>query len=144
MAETAKKITKKDKFNTIAHILNSAEETGIQLVDEGYTYGMLREFVEGEIAILDMRAENARKRAEKKRADGDILREKVLEQIPHDRLISIDEIVAAINDPDVNRSMVISRLAQLGENGTNQIIKEPLKADNAPKNSRTLGYKRID
>jgi hypothetical protein len=71
----------------------------------------------------------AKKAAEKKEA-GDELRAKVLTFIT-DELQTVEQIVAAIDDPEITKGKVVARLTQLVN--ANAITKETIKAEDSRK-----------
>lgn len=142
----ANKITKKDNINTLINILDYCKMEIEFDFPEGITYETLTEYLNNELTILENKANAAKERAEKKRANGDELRGIVLDAIPYDTAISIDDIVSNINDPNVKRNMVIARLAQLGEgeNGTHQIVKENITTTlESGKTRKIAAYRRV-
>lgn len=108
-----KKITKKEQYNVLLGLIDYAETAGAAV--EGVTYDELRAFVNHEVELLDSKAAAAQKRAAAKKEEGDALREEVLNVLSDTEYMTIDQIVAALNNPDVTRNMVTSRLTQLGK-----------------------------
>lgn len=138
-----KKITKKDSYNALLAAVDYVEGAGYSF-DEGITADSLREFINHEIELLNNKAVAAQKRAATKKQEGDALREKVLNVLSETELMTIDEIVDVMDDPDVTRNMVTSRLGQLGEKGTNQVVKEMVSVDtNGAKARKVAAYRRI-
>ncbi len=105
-------LTKREGYSALLNIINSVENSGITLDMGDVTYDALRTLVENEIQSIDKKAESAKKRAEKQKAEGDELRQAIY-SILTDDWMAIDEIVAELNDPDVTRGKVTSRLKQL-------------------------------
>ncbi len=138
------KITKKNCLESIIEILKATENAGVELPGK-VSYNDMIAYAEGEIAALDKKAAQAQKRAAEKKAQGDDLREKVLEAVPYEAAIAIDDIVEALDDPNVTRNMVISRLNQLGEKrGTGQVTQEDVEiATPDGKTRKVSGYRRI-
>lgn len=135
-------MTKKENFHVIIDVLNEAQSQGIEL-EEGYSYEELRDMVYNEILNIEKKAQKAKERAAEKKEKGDDLRDKVLELVPRDSTISVDDIVNALSETEENitRNKVINRLTQLGEKGTNQITKEETVGD---RKNRITVYRRID
>ena len=100
---TEKKLTKREKFEMVLAV------EGIATNDE------LREFIEGEIAILDARAEKAKERAAKKAAEVDALGELVFGVISDKGVVTVADIVTALEDEDaeITSAKVVSRLTKL-------------------------------
>ena len=115
-----KKITKRDSYNTIAAILDAAQDAGFGL-PEGMSYEALGEFVAHEIELLDNKAAAAAKRAASKKEAGDALREKIAGVLTGENQ-TIAEIVASLGDPAVTPQMVTPRLTQLVDLG--QAVKD--------------------
>lgn len=109
---TSKKITKKAQYATILDILADAEERGYGL-PEGIDFGMLSDFVNHEIELLDKKAESAAKRAADKKVQGDALRDRIYAVLSGSEFKTIAEIVKDLGDPDVSAQMVTARLTQL-------------------------------
>ncbi len=112
MTTANKKPTKKENYNAVLSILDAMENSGSTLDMGEITYDSLREFVTNEIQLLDNKAAAAKKRAEEKKVEGDALRDTIYDTLTSD-WTSADAVVETINDPDVTRNMVISRLGQL-------------------------------
>lgn len=100
---TEKKLTKREKFEMVLAV------EGIAANDE------LREFIEGEIAILDARAEKAKERAAKKAAEVDALGELVFGVISDKGVVTVADIVTALEgeDAEITSAKVVSRLTKL-------------------------------
>ena len=86
----------------------------------------LVEFIDKQIETLENRKAAAAKRAEKKRAESDAMTDAILAQIG-DELITVDEIVIALNSEEVTRNKVTARLGKLVKAGT--IVKEAVKVE---------------
>ena len=83
------------------------------------------EFIDKQINYLIEKKQAAAERAEKKRAEGDALRDAV-EKVLTDELQSIDAITAQVEGEDVTKAKVTARLSQLvkAEIATKDMIKE--------------------
>lgn len=112
MADTVKKVTKKDCFNVILDILDLAEDNGFELSGE-VTFDMLRERMNKEIENLDKKTADAKKRAAAKKEKGDVLREKIFDILSTEEFMSTDDIKTKLNDTDVSPQMITSRMADL-------------------------------
>lgn len=109
MAEKAEKITKKQWFETIKGIIETAG------ADEELTAGAIA-FIDKQIAQLESRAEKAKERAAKTKADGDEMQvavEAVITEEPQ----TLDQITAQVEGEEVTRSKVVSRLKKLVDAG---------------------------
>lgn len=110
-----KKITKRDNYTTLLDIIDLADDNNFEIGDGSITFDALRDFINNEITLLDNKAAAAKKRAAEKRAEGDDLRENVYNSLSTTDYMTIDEIVELLklDNPDVSRNMVTSRLTQL-------------------------------
>ena len=142
---TAKKITKKDNYAVLTALVNAAEADGVTL-PAGITFASLTEFIDHEVELLEKKAESAAARAAKKRADGDALRDKVLNVLSRDADMTLAEIVAELGDPAISPQMVTARLTQLGEKGTQQVEKTQITIESADggKSRKATAYRRVD
>ena len=86
----------------------------------------LVEFIDKQIETLQKRKVAAAERAEKKKAESDAMTDAILAQIG-DELITVDEIVVALDSEEVTRNKVTARLGKLVKAGT--IVKEAVKVD---------------
>lgn len=86
----------------------------------------LIEFIDKQIETLEKRKAAAAERAEKKKAESDAMTDAILAQIG-DELITVDEIVIALNSEEVTRNRVTARLGKLVKAGT--IVKEAVKVE---------------
>lgn len=102
------KITKRDYMNCLKSIVESGSIT----VEDPFTEEGLLNFIDHEIELLDNKAQAAAKRAADKKEAGDELREKIFNVLT-DEPATIDDIVALVDDPDITRNKVASRLGQL-------------------------------
>lgn len=86
----------------------------------------LVEFIDKQIETLEKRKVAAAERAEKKKAESDAMTDAILAQIGNE-LITVDEIVIALDNEEVTRNKVTARLGKLVKAGT--IVKEAVKVD---------------
>ena len=94
-------------------------------------------FIDKQIETLEKRKEAAATRAAKKKEESDALTEEILGLIGED-LVTVDEIVVAINREDVTRNKVTARLGKLFKNGA--IVKETVKVNG----NQRMAYKLAD
>ena len=113
MSET--KVTKRDRYLQVIDVLNDHEDTED-----------LIEFCEHEIAALDVKAEKARERAEKKRAEGDDYKAMVAGALT-DELQTRVQIFEAVGDEEFTLGKVQARLTALIKDGI--AVKEAVKED---------------
>lgn len=86
----------------------------------------LIEFIDKQIETLEKRKVAAAERAEKKKAESDAMTDAILAQIGNE-LITVDEIVIALDSEEVTRNKVTARLGKLVKAGT--IVKEAVKVE---------------
>ena len=86
----------------------------------------LVEFIDKQIETLEKRKVAAAERAEKKTAESDAMTDAILAQIGNE-LITVDEIVIALDSEEVTRNKVTARLGKLVKAGT--IVKEAVKVE---------------
>ena len=145
MTNTIKKPTKKANYSAILAILDAAEANGLTLEGGEITYDSLREFVEHEIELLDNKAAAAAKRAAAKKVEGDALRERIYDVLT-DEPMTINDIVKALDDPDVSNQMVTARLTQLASPEVNRVAKEQITvpaSTEGGKSKKLSAYRRI-
>ena len=118
MENTVKK-TKAMYFAELREMVLAAVEDQVQR-DE------LVEFIDKQIETLEKRKVAAAERAEKKKAESDAMTDAILAQIGNE-LITVDEIVVALDSEEVTRNKVTARLGKLVKAGT--IVKEAVKVD---------------
>lgn len=101
-------------------------EMVLAAVEDQEQQNELLEFIDKQIETLDKRRVAAAARAEKKRNESDALTDAILAQIG-DELITVDEIVTALDNEEVTRNKVTARLSKLVKAGT--IVKEAVKVE---------------
>ena len=140
---TTTKISKKTKFAVILDVLDNAQASGFAL-PEGLDYGMLYDFVNHEVELLDKKAESAAKRAADKKVQGDALRDRIYGTLSDTEFKTIPEIVKELDDADVSAQMVTSRLTQLA--GLGKVEKDsitvPATAEGG-KSRKVVAYRAI-
>ena len=97
----------------------------------------LVDFIDKQIDALEKRKVAAAERAEKKKAESDVLTEEIFALIS-DELITVDEIVVALDNEDVTRNKVTARLGKLVKAG--RIAKETVKVDG----NKRMAYRLAD
>jgi len=118
MENIAKK-TKAMYFAELREIIKTAVEDATQKTE-------LLEFIDKQLEVLDKRKAAAAARAEKKRAESDALTDAIFAQIGEE-LITVDDIIAALDDEEVTRNKVTARLGKLVKAGL--IEKEAVKVE---------------
>ena len=111
-------------------------EMVMNTVDDQAYQDELIEFIDKQVETLEKRKVAAAERAEKKKAESDALTDAILAQIG-DELITVDEIVLALNDEEVTRNKVTARLGKLVKAGL--IVKETVKVEGNKRMAYRLG-----
>lgn len=127
MAVTEKKITKRDRFEEIKTLL--ADNADIVA------------FCDNEIALLDGKADKAKARAAKKKADGDALQDEVAALLTGD-FQTIDAIMAGITDAEATKAKVQARLTKLVNAGV--AIKDQTTVEVDGKKVKRMAYSIAD
>lgn len=103
-------MTKKDWYGEIRKIVETSE-----VVEDEIKNGAL-EFIDSQVQALEAKAIKAQADAEKKKAEGDELREAVFKVLTNE-LQTIeqitDQVAAAVEDVEVSKAKVTARLTQL-------------------------------
>lgn len=121
--EKAIKKTKATYFEELKEIVNTAVEDQEQK-DE------LIEFIDKQLETLKNRKEAAAKRAEQKKAESDALTEEIYAVLGED-LMTLDQIVEALDSEDVTRNKVTARLGKLVK--AERVEKEAVKVEGGGK-----------
>lgn len=114
--------TKKTK----AMYFNELREMVIAAVEDQELQAELVDFIDKQLETLEKRRIAAASRAEKKRSESDAMTEAVLSQVGEE-LVTVDDIVAALDSEDVTRNKVTARLGKLVKAGV--IVKEAVRVD---------------
>lgn len=101
MAET--KMTKKDWFEVIKGIVEASDNENVA--------GAV-EFIDKQMELLAAKAEKAKERAAKTKAEGDEMRAAV-QAVLTEELQTIDEITAQVEGEEITKAKVTARLTQL-------------------------------
>lgn len=115
-------IVKKTKVMYFAEL----REMVLAAVEDQAQQDELVEFIDKQIETLEKRKVAAAERAEKKKAESDAMTDAILAQIGNE-LITVDEIVIALDSEEVTRNKVTARLGKLVKAGT--IVKEAVKVE---------------
>ena len=119
-----KKVTKKEYFGALRALVEDMDGVGDYTVDE------VLEFIDAQVAQIDKKNAKAKETAAKKRAESDVLTDKIFDLIT-DEAQTADEITAAVGDEEVTKSKVVARLSKLVEAG--KVVKESVKFDSGKK-----------
>ena len=116
MAEV--KVTKKDYFVQLKDIVETSD---LENKEELLT------FLNKQVELLESKAEKAKERNAKKKAEGDKLRDKIASLLTNE-VQTADDILAQIEDEeDITKAKVVARLSQLVKVGIAE--KEQVKID---------------
>ena len=108
---TVKKATKREVLVAISELIGA--KSGISEINNtGITVNEATEVLTGMISQLDHKAEQARKRAAKKKAEGDELRD-IVEGILTNEPQIIDAITAQVDFEGATKAKITARLTQL-------------------------------
>lgn len=105
-------------------------EMVIAAVEDQERQDELIEFINKQVETLEKRKVAAAERAERKRAESDAMTEAILGMLG-DELMTVDEIVVALDDEEVTRNKVTARLGKLVKAGT--VEKDTVKVDGKKK-----------
>ena len=119
METITKKITKADNFAELRNIVIATVEDEAKKAD-------LVAFIDKQLAELEKRKVDAAKRAEKKKAESDELTEEIFDLLGEE-LTTVDEVVVALDNEEITRAKVTSRLGKLVKEG--RVVKEAVKVD---------------
>ena len=111
---------------TKAMYFSELREMVLAVVEDKAQQDELVEFIDKQIETLEKRKVAAAERAEKKKAESDAMTDAILAQIGNE-LITVDEIVIALDSEEVTRNKVTARLGKLVKAGT--IVKEAVKVE---------------
>lgn len=114
--------TKKTKAMYFAEL----REMVVAAVEDQAQRDELVEFIDKQVETLEKRKAAAAERAAQKKVESDAMTDAILAQIGNE-LITVDEIVAALDDEEVTRNKVTARLSKLVKAGT--IVKEAVKVE---------------
>ncbi len=118
-------------------LFEELREIVIDVVKDEEKQNELVDFIDKQIELLVKRKAAAADRAAKKKEESDALTKEILGLIGED-LVTVDEIVIAINREDVTRNKVTARLGKLFKSGA--IVKETVKVDG----NKRMAYKLAD
>ena len=108
---TVKKATKRELLVAISELIGA--KSGISEINNtGITVNEATEVLTGMISQLDHKAEQARKRAAKKKAEGDELRD-IVEGVLTNEPQIIDAITAQVDFEGATKAKITARLTQL-------------------------------
>ena len=108
---TVKKATKREVLVAISELIGA--KSGIsEINNKGITVNEATEVLTGMISQLDHKAEQAKKRAAKKKAEGDELRD-IVEGVLTNEPQIIDAITAQVDFEGATKAKITARLTQL-------------------------------
>lgn len=123
-----------DSKKTKAMYFAELREMVIATVNDQEQQDELVEFIDKQIETLEKRKVAAAERAAKRKVESDAMTDAILAQIGSE-LITVDEIVDALDAEDVTRNKVTARLGKLVKAGT--VVKEPIKIEG----NKRMAYK---
>ncbi len=133
------KTTKRDYYMTLLNIIAEVRDTGIS----DYNFTDLEVFVNNEIDALDKKAESARKRATKRKTEGDEMREVVFNLItsePQTILDLLPQLRAAMDNDNISAQKLTARLKQLVDLGCVEKSELSVPHPEGGKNRKVMGY----
>ena len=116
--EKTVKITKKDFYGALIELVEGMETVG------AYDAKDVQEFLEKQVAQIDVKAAKAKERAAKAKAEGDELT-KAVEAVITAEFQTADAITEQVDFEDVTKSKVVARLTKLV--AAEKIVKEQRK-----------------
>lgn len=117
-------MTKREVYEVIGNVFANIEVEGKEDV---------LEMIEKEKAALDRKNAKAKERAAEKRAEGDALRN-VIEGMLTDEPMTVNDIIAEINDDTLTPAKVVARMTQLVK--AEKAVKETVKIEGR----KLIGY----
>lgn len=129
--------TKKTKAMYFAEL----REMVVAAVEDQAQRDELVEFIDKQVETLEKRKAAAAERAAQKKVESDTMTDAILAQIGTEP-ITVDEIVAALDDETVTRNKVTARLGKLVKAGT--IVKEAVKVENGKRMAYRLAVQGAD
>ena len=134
METITKKITKADNFAELRNIVIATVEDEAKRAD-------LVAFIDKQLAELEKRKVDAAKRAEKKKAESDELTEEIFDLLGEE-LTTVDEVVVALDNEEITRAKVTSRLGKLVKEG--RVVKEAVKVDGKKRMAYRVAGEEVD
>lgn len=137
MDKTAK-ITKRMVLEAILGIMETGELTGVVSPEN------IKEYCSNEIGLLEKKAEKAKERAAKKKAEGDALLEDVANVLSDSEFMTRAAVFQALdsNDPDVSLAKVGYRLTTLVNDGRVEKAEQMVVGPDGKKN-KAMAYRLI-
>lgn len=129
MADTIKKI-KETYFNEFKDIINAAD------IDAETREDYIA-FIDKQIEMLDKKKEASKARRAAKTAESDALTDRIYSLLT-DEAQTVEEVLIALDEEDLTRAKVVSRLGKLVRAG--QATKEPIKVDG----QRRTAYTKVE
>ena len=122
------KVTKKDVLAVVAKLAEGMDP--VTVGDVTVTAEDVIAYAEKTIAQIDAKNEKARERAAEKKAEGDALRQAVLDVLSAEPK-TIAEIVAAVDAEDMTSAKVVARLTSLVK--ADLVVKSEIKGEDGRK-----------
>lgn len=97
------------------------------------------EFIDKEMEAIEKRRAAQKERAEKKRAESDVLTDRIFDVLVNEYLTLDDIMVHFADEEDITRNKVTARLGKLVKLG--KVEKESMKTDSK---SRKMAYRKVE
>lgn len=137
------KLTKKDTYAVLADLVAAARDADLQ----GFDYTALEGFIDKEVESLDKKAEQTRKRAAKKKTEGDEMRETLYGLLTAEAQTIPDllpQIRKAMGTEDISAQKLTARLKQLVDLGRVTKAEVTIPATEDTKSRKVMGYSLAD
>lgn len=133
------KITKKDNYNYLRNMIEHMEFT-----DEADIKQRLLDFLDRELALLDMRSEKSKRYQKKHNAIEDQISNSMMNLFADETVgpLTINEICDKIKDVDITPQKVIYRVGKMVKEGTLSKNKISIKTDSGTRNIYTYFIQR--
>lgn len=133
------KITKKDNYNYLRNMIEHMEFT-----DEADIKQRLLDFLDRELALLDMRSEKSKQYQKKHNAMEDQISNSMMNLFADETVgpLTISEICDKIKDVDITPQKVIYRVGKMVKEGTLSKNKISIKTDSGTRNIYTYFIQR--
>lgn len=133
------KTTKRETYTILADLVAAARDADLQ----GFDFPALETFIDKEVESLDKKAESARKRAAKKKSEGDEMRETLFGLLTTESQTIPDllpKIREAMGDDEISAQKLTARLKQLVDLGRVDKAEVSIAGTDGGKSRRVMGY----
>lgn len=129
------KMTKRNYLEMLKDIVNAAA-ANYEFDVEGVTA-----FIDNEIAILEKRKEASRARSERRRQEGDELREQVYSVLKEDEAMTINQILKELDNEELTSNKIVARLKNLVD--TDRVEKSEVSVGEEGKKRKVTAYRKL-